>query len=248
YTTLFRSGSGCWDSRRDAGATAFRRAVPGLPDCLHPDRRRFRRGGVRRDSKEVAAEWSGYCHGRRGGRRFHGSQVRQRHSERKGWVVIREFEVGDKVEAQFNDYEWVPAEVVAVDPLDAGRPYRVRHAVGLQWWCSPAEVRAAPEPQGFVTKDSGVRAHFESGMQRDTEEGKARFDLLFPLDIPYERQFVTRLAELMARGALKYEDRNWEKANSSEELARFKSSAARHFVQWLTGDIEEDHAAAVVFN
>ena len=160
--------------------------------------------------------------------------------------MILEFGVGDKVEAQ-SDYEWVPAEVVAVDTFDAGRPYHVRHEFGLQW-CSPFEVRAASEPQGFVTKDSGVRAHFASGMQRDTEEGKARFDLLFPLDIPYERQFVTRLAELMARGALKYEDRNWEKANSSEELARFKSSAARHFVQWLTGDIEEDHAAAVVFN
>lgn len=100
----------------------------------------------------------------------------------------------------------------------------------------------------FETKDSGQRAQFESGMQRDTEEGKARFDLLFPLDVPYREQFLTRVAELMARGAVKYEDRNWEKADSEAEIARAKSSAARHFSQWLTGETDEDHAAAVVFN
>lgn len=100
----------------------------------------------------------------------------------------------------------------------------------------------------FTTKDSGARAQFDSGMQRDTEEGKARFDLMIPNDVPYEDQFLTRIAELMARGAQKYEDRNWEQANSPAELKRMKSSAFRHFVQWICGDEDEDHAAAVVFN
>lgn len=100
----------------------------------------------------------------------------------------------------------------------------------------------------FVTKDSGARAQFESGMVRDTQEGKARFDLLIPLDVPYEAQFMTRVAELLARGAEKYESRNWEQAAGEEELERFKASALRHLMQWVAGDTDEDHAAAVVFN
>lgn len=100
----------------------------------------------------------------------------------------------------------------------------------------------------YVTKDSGQRAHFESGMQRDTEEGKARFDLLFPEGVPYEEQMLTRFAALLGRGAVKYDARNWEKADSEAELARMKSSATRHFIQWLTGETDEDHAAAVMFN
>lgn len=100
----------------------------------------------------------------------------------------------------------------------------------------------------YVTKDSGERAQFESGMQRDTEAGKPRFDLMIPLDVPYEEQFFTRVAALLGRGAVKYNDRNWEKANSEAELARMKSSAYRHFMQWLCGETDEDHAAATVFN
>lgn len=103
----------------------------------------------------------------------------------------------------------------------------------------------------FVTRDSGKRAEFSSGMVRDTEEGKPRFDLLYPLGVPYADQFMTRVALLMARGAEKYAERNWELSSTPEELARFKSSALRHMVQWATDagkDDGEDHAAAVVFN
>nr|WP_238362231.1 dATP/dGTP diphosphohydrolase domain-containing protein [Actinopolymorpha pittospori] len=85
-------------------------------------------------------------------------------------------------------------------------------------------------------------------MVRDTEEGKPRFDLLLPLGVPYSAQLLTRIAEHMARGAVKYTDRNWEKAQGPEELARYKSSAHRHLMQWLAEDREEDHAAAVFFN
>lgn len=100
----------------------------------------------------------------------------------------------------------------------------------------------------FETKDSGERALFESGMQRDTEEGKPRFDLIVPLDVPYEEQMITRLAALYGRGAVKYESRNWEQANSRAEIDRMKSSAFRHFMQLLCGETDEDHAAAVIFN
>lgn len=100
----------------------------------------------------------------------------------------------------------------------------------------------------WTTKDSGARAQYDSGMQRDTEEGKARFDLLVPNDVPYEEQMLTRFADLLARGAEKYTERNWEKANSEAELKRYYSSAYRHFMQWITGETDEDHAAAVFFN
>jgi hypothetical protein len=99
-----------------------------------------------------------------------------------------------------------------------------------------------------ITKDSGVREEYDSGMKRDTEAGKARFDLIVPVGVPYSEQILTRFADLMARGAEKYDARNWEKANSEKELARYYSSAFRHFMQWLTGETDEDHAAAVMFN
>ena len=100
----------------------------------------------------------------------------------------------------------------------------------------------------FETKDSGARQQWSSGMQRDTEEGKARFDLMIPEGVPYEEQLLTRFALLLSRGAVKYDARNWEKAAGEEEIARAKSSAFRHFMQWLTGETDEDHAAAVIFN
>ena len=93
----------------------------------------------------------------------------------------------------------------------------------------------------FITKDSGKRVEFKSGMRRDTNEGKARYDLVY-------EPMLTRWAELMARGAEKYGENNWMLANSEEEMTRFKASAARHFVQWLRGDVDEDHASAVFFN
>lgn len=100
----------------------------------------------------------------------------------------------------------------------------------------------------YTTKDSGQREEYDSGMVRDTNDGKARFDLIVPEGVPYKEQMLTRFAELMARGAQKYGDRNWEKAAGETELNRFKESAFRHFMQWMTGETDEDHASAVLFN
>jgi len=57
-----------------------------------------------------------------------------------------------------------------------------------------------------------------------------------------------RYAALMTRGAQKYTARNWMGAHTAEELNRFRESAIRHFIQWFRGDVDEDHAAAVIFN
>lgn len=99
--------------------------------------------------------------------------------------------------------------------------------------------RAAQE---FVVKDSGAREEFDSGMRRDTEDGKADFTLI------RKGPLFKRWAEHLTKGAEKYGRHNWTNANSEEELERFQRSAARHFEQWLAGDRDEDHASAVIFN
>jgi hypothetical protein len=100
----------------------------------------------------------------------------------------------------------------------------------------------------FITKDSGKRQDYDSGMRRDVTTGKPDFFLCLT-EVPYEQQLLTRWAMLMTRGAEKYGRRNWQLANSEEELERFKSSAFRHFMQWIAdADDVEDHAVAVLFN
>ena len=100
----------------------------------------------------------------------------------------------------------------------------------------------------YETKDSGKRKEFESGMRRDTDEGKPLYTLLRSSFIPMETTMFHREAMLMTRGAEKYGKNNWQLADSAEELERFKESACRHFEQWLAGDTDEDHAAAIRFN
>jgi hypothetical protein len=158
----------------------------------------------------------------------------------------------------------------------------------------------------FVTKDSGKREEYESGMRRDVQEGKARPDLipaeilnLFHLyiDCPVTRasdlssinesiiawvnepryqkdsyelltklivlevqristgdwnqaifKLELRLAGLYGRGASKYGEGNWQKATGNAEYKRFIQSAWRHWLQYVSGDVEEDHFSAVLFN
>ena len=100
----------------------------------------------------------------------------------------------------------------------------------------------------FETKDSGARQEYASGMRRDIQEGKPRFDLLFVPGMPYNEQPLTRWAALLERGATKYGEENWTLADSDEELKRFRASAARHFSQWMAGETDEDHMSATFFN
>lgn len=99
----------------------------------------------------------------------------------------------------------------------------------------------------FTVKDFGARQEFEGGMVRDTTEGKTNFLNVFfgPM--------LTRWAEHLTKGRKKYPDvspgvPNWTLAQGVEEYLRAKESATRHFFQWLRGDRDEDHAAAVYFN
>jgi dATP/dGTP diphosphohydrolase len=90
----------------------------------------------------------------------------------------------------------------------------------------------------FRTEDSGKRVEYATGAVRDTDEGKPRYDLI-------SKHGLTRLAELMARGAKKYGERNWEKG---QPVSRYFASAFRHLMQYALGDRSEDHIMGVVFN
>lgn len=94
----------------------------------------------------------------------------------------------------------------------------------------------------YLVKDSGERAQFASGMVRDTTTGKVMMSLV------YDGPMLWRWAEHLTKGAVKYAVRNWMKAAGDEEAERFRDSAARHFAQWMNGERDEDHAAAVMFN
>src|ERR1035437_3307275 len=94
----------------------------------------------------------------------------------------------------------------------------------------------------FEVKDSGARLEFDSGMRRDGEDGK--LDYTLALDGPMHKRYVIH----MTKGAVKYGHGNWLNANSQEEYERFRRSAYRNLLQWLAGERDEDHAAAVMFN
>lgn len=84
-------------------------------------------------------------------------------------------------------------------------------------------------------------------MVRDTTAGKVDF-----LNVRFGPMFK-RWAAHLTKGRAKYEDPepgvpNWTLAAGKEEWLRARESASRHFEQWLDGEIDEDHAAAVFFN
>lgn len=99
----------------------------------------------------------------------------------------------------------------------------------------------------FIVKDSGKREEYSGGMIRDTQEGKIDWWRV------YVGPMLKRWAIHVTKGNQKYPDvkpgvPNWTLAAGEEELHRFKASAARHFAQWFADDMDEDHAAATIFN
>lgn len=90
----------------------------------------------------------------------------------------------------------------------------------------------------FEVKDSGDRQIFESGAQRDIQDGKGRFDLLPPIA-------MIRIAKHFENGSLKYGIDNWKKGIP---LRRYTDSMMRHAYKFLGGDSSEDHLSAVIWN
>lgn len=97
-------------------------------------------------------------------------------------------------------------------------------------------------------KDSGQRLQFDSGMVRDVVDDKPGYHFMIPKNVPMYKQMLTRVAEHLRKGAMKYSPRNWEKGDSEEEVERARESAFRHMMQWMMDEVDEDHAAAVIVN
>lgn len=82
---------------------------------------------------------------------------------------------------------------------------------------------------------------YESGVLRNVDDDKPDYTLV-------DEPMLTRWAQHMSNGAKTHGRRNWQKACTADDLLRFRASAFRHFIQWLRGDTDEDHAAALFFN
>lgn len=87
-------------------------------------------------------------------------------------------------------------------------------------------------------KDSGKREFYRSGMIREPQLGRGRYDLISPIAL-------RALAIHYEKGAEKYSERNWEKGGPH---SRHLNSAMRHLQQYLEGDRSEDHLSACVWN
>ena len=88
-----------------------------------------------------------------------------------------------------------------------------------------------------MNKDN--QRHYPSGAIRDSNEGKIRWDLV-------PKECLKRVAIRYTEGAKKYKDPdNWKKGIPDES---YKESMERHMMQYLLGERNEDHLAAIVFN
>jgi hypothetical protein len=85
---------------------------------------------------------------------------------------------------------------------------------------------------------SEVNRHFDTGAQRDNDDGKLRHSL-----IPHEE--LNRIYKRFLDGAEKYGTNNWMKGMP---LSVYYDSAMRHLQAWWTGDENEDHIAAACWN
>jgi acetyl-CoA acetyltransferase len=91
----------------------------------------------------------------------------------------------------------------------------------------------------YALKDSGERQVFNTGAQRDIQQvEKGRYDLISPIALK-------RIAIILAKGAKKYSDRNWEKGMP---MSRYIDSSLRHLTQYIEGKRDEDHLGQAFWN
>lgn len=87
-------------------------------------------------------------------------------------------------------------------------------------------------------KTSGKKRQFASGALRDDASGKPRMELL-PMDL------LTDVAQWYTLGAVKYGDNNWR---LGQPVSACVGSLLRHLAKWLSGQRDEDHLSAIIFN
>lgn len=98
--------------------------------------------------------------------------------------------------------------------------------------------------------DSGAREVRPNGFIREPEGPKPDYTRKIGargLDLVPD-EMIERIAEHFFQGGLKYEPDNWRRGTDPDSLERYRRSAARHFVDWINGKTDEDHAAAATWN
>jgi len=86
--------------------------------------------------------------------------------------------------------------------------------------------------------DSGERQQFETGSQRDTQDGKGMPSLLQFISI----MEVSKVAE---SGASKYLPHNWRRG---QPLSRYLDSAMRHMFKFAMNWQDEPHLSMAIWN
>lgn len=89
-----------------------------------------------------------------------------------------------------------------------------------------------------MIKGQGEMEKTEFGANRESNDGRGRFDLL-----PYEA--MEALAKWYEEGAKKYGDRNWEKGIGVKDCI---NRMIRHAIKAGNGWTDEDHLSAVMWN
>ncbi len=141
-------------------------------------------------------------------------------------------------------------------------PYALKLGKSIYMWDSPSQSISLvpnillesyrPKDEGLrldsgkprvELEDTGNRTESACGALSDRAKGKGRYDLITPLGLK-------RLAVHYENGAIKYEDRNWEKGFP---LSWFLDKMERHAERYkecriLGKEPTEDHIAAVAWN
>ena len=100
--------------------------------------------------------------------------------------------------------------------------------------CTCAYCKGVEDQQ----QNENKKEHFTTGSQRDSREGKGRFDLI-------PAHTVRELAKHYEDGGRKYGDKNWLKG---QPLSRYLDSALRHINNHQRGLRDEQHIIAAIWN
>ena len=104
--------------------------------------------------------------------------------------------------------------------------------------------------------DSAEREEFVTGMIREPNLMRGRYDLISPISMHHLALScggydsiclgaIDKLAIHYERGSMKYAPRNWELGGY---IGRYLNSAIRHIQRYITGCRTEDHLSAVMWN
>jgi hypothetical protein len=175
---------------------------------------------------------------------------------------VTEFKVGDRVIglAAFPEYdsELVEGEYIRTDSIGVLVYTDVKQFIRRTIIAKTAnrvddeknryQLPAGMAPNGHTYTGNSNSVPIPGGGVRDSDVGKPRFDLIRPKNVPFEDQILTRFAALMALGAEKYAERNWEQFKTPQALDRAMGSFWRHAEKWSAGQTDEDHAASIMAN